>query len=503
MNFSATLCKEHENKHRLFALIGLFLIYFYAVADLQLELWYRILTHYTDVLMISFIALSFYLRLFKRSWAERFVWLYILWLFITRIFNGDLYLYEEYHLVVRQVALSCAFFSVGFLLDNKDRQRFLDLAIWGVCAYWFILAAYGLYGTINLTRVSLPFVDVTVGMGKLSNYQLMLENTHRNISGVWFAFATVLMICQFFRNRNILLRIIAVIFGIVFYFATAMSFCRSAQIGLCVAIAMLFILLALKKFSVKKTGFKALMITAIIVVVLPLSYMGYSAANSLCTFASSQIAANKLDSAEENTQDAAPAAVAVADPQETASISADEQQPAEEENTKKEENISFEETRGMNNVLILGGRRYIWHAGLIMLREQPARIFCGGISSEYMEEILDLGAVLANRKNPEELIDMHNYIYDALMLTGIPGAVILILFTILLVTRMVKVFFSTKPEVSMGLKILTLPIAMLLVDNMMETHIFRADYAHSFLFFAISGAFLAWSYEVLPCTKKK
>ena len=194
MNFSATLCKEHENKHRLFALIGLFLIYFYAVADLQLELWYRILTHYTDVLMISFIALSFYLRLFKRSWAERFVWLYILWLFITRIINGDIYLYEEYHLVVRQVALSCAFFSVGFLLDNKDRQRFLDLAIWGVCAYWFILAAYGLYGTINLTRVSLPFVDVTVGMGKSSNYQLMLENTHRNISGVWFAFATVLEI---------------------------------------------------------------------------------------------------------------------------------------------------------------------------------------------------------------------------------------------------------------------------------------------------------------------
>ena len=120
-----------------------------------------------------------------------------------------------------------------------------------------------------------------------------------------------------------------------------------------------------------------------------------------------------------------------------------------------------------------------------------------------MEEILDLGAVLANRKKPEELIDMHNYILDALMLTGIPGAVILILFTILLVTRMVKVFFSTKPEVCMSLKILTLPIAMLLVDNMMETHIFRADYAHSFLFFAISGAFLAWSYEVLPCTKKK
>lgn len=503
MNFSATLCKEHENKHRLFALIGLFLIYFYAVADLQLELWYRILTHYTDVLMISFIALSFYLRLFKRSWAERFVWLYILWLFITRIFNGDIYLYEEYHLVVRQVALSCAFFSVGFLLDNKDRQRFLDLAIWGVCAYWFILAAYGLYGTINLTRVSLPFVDVTVGIGKVSNYQLLLENTHRNISGVWFAFATVLMICQFFRNRNILLRIIAVVFGIVFYFATAMSFCRSAQIGLCVAIAMLFILLALKKFSGKKTGFKALMTTAIIVVVLPLSYMGYSAANSLCTFASSQIASSELDSAEENTQDAAPAAVAVADPQEMVSISADEQQPAKEETTKKEESISFEEARGKSNVLILGGRRYLWHAGLIILNEQPERLLCGGISTEYMEDVKEVCGKLANMKEPDNNGHMHNYIYDALMLTGIPGAVILILFTILLVTRMVKVFFSTKPEDSMGLKILTLPIAMLLVDNMMETHIFRADYAHSFLFFAISGAFLAWSYEVLPCTKKK
>jgi len=503
MNTSALSCGKPENKNRLFALIGLFLIFFYAVADLQLELWYRILTHYTDVLMISFIALSFYLRIFKRSWEERFVWLYIAWLFITRVLNGDLYLYEEYHLVVRQVTLSCAFISIGFLLDNDDRQKFLNIAIWGVCLYWLMLATIGLYAAINQTRIALPFIEATVGIGKMAgNYQLMVDYTHRNISGVWFAFATVLMICQFFRSKNIVLRIVAVISGVIFYFATAMSFCRAAQIGLCVAIAMLFILLALKKFSHRGTAFKTLLILAIIVTVLPLSYKAYSAANGLCTFVSGKIVSSQESVVEEKLTETLPAETE--DKTGIDTSLADTKQEAETPAQKQsEEDITFEENRSKENVMILGGRKYLWHAGLIVLKEEPQQLLKGGISSEYTEEVGKLYNQMIYKKPTGSNGNMHNFLYDALMLTGLPGAVLLLMFSIFLVIRMVKVFFSTKPEITMALKILTLPIATLLIDNMMEAHIFKADYVHCFLFFAITGVFLAWSYEVLPRTKKK
>lgn len=493
MNISALSNGKPEPKNRLFALIGLFLIFFYAVADLQLELWYRILTHYTDVLMISFIALSFYLRLFKRRWEERFVWLYIAWLFITRVLNGDLYLYEEYHLVVRQVALSCAFISIGFLLDNDDRQRFFNIAIWGVCLYWLLLAALGLYAAINQTRIALPFIEATAGVGKVAgNYQLTVDYTHRNVSGVWFALAAVLMICQFFRSKNVVLRVVTVISGVIFYFATAMSFCRSAQIGLCVAIAMLIILLALKKFSHKGTAFKTFLILAIIVIVIPISYKGFSAANSMCSFVSEKIVNSQESVVEEKVPETIP--TAAEEKSETEVPSAEKQ---------SEEDVIFEENRSKKNVMILGGRKYLWHAGLIVLKEEPQQLLKGGSSSEYTEEVRKLYDQMLNREPTQSNGNMHNFLYDALMLTGLPGAVLLLLFSIFLVIRMVKVFFSTKPEVTIGLKILTLPIAMLLIDNMMEAHIFKVDYVHCFLFFAIVGVFLAWSYEVLPRVKKK
>ena len=154
-------------------------------------------------------------------------------------------------------------------------------------------------------------------------------------------------------------------------------------------------------------------------------------------------------------------------------------------------------------MMMLGGRSYLWKAGIIVLGEEPERLVKGGKLEGYMDRVVEVCTVLANRTVPDVNSQMHNYLLDSLLLTGLPGALILIIFTVFLLIRMIKVFFSRDAAVPFQLKLMVLPIAMLLVDNMMEAHIFRIALAQCLLFFFITGVFLAWSYEVLPSTGKR
>lgn len=151
----------------------------------------------------------------------------------------------------------------------------------------------------------------------------------------------------------------------------------------------------------------------------------------------------------------------------------------------------------------MNGRAPLWKAGMIVLQEEPERLIKGGLIGQYMERVSDVRVELYTLNPNSRNEQMHNYILDSLMLTGVPGALILIIFTMFLVVRMVRVFFSADPAVPFQLKLLTLPIVMLLLDNMAEAHIFRYAIMPSILFFLICGVFLAWSYEVLPGAKKK
>lgn len=283
------ITKRDRNFSHLYAFIALLLICFYLVTELVFQLWYDVAQNYGLFLIISFIAISFFLRFFSSTKEEKCLALYALWVLVTRVLNGDMFLNVEFSFLVRIVLFTECFICIGFVLDSEDRKRFFNLVCAIVCGYWFILAAIGLYATINFTRIALPPADMTVGYtGFLKHGQFTVENINRNVSGVWFALAVTLMLYQFYMCRRKFLRIPIVIAAIVFYFATAMSFCRAAEIGLCVAVAMLFILLALKRFSQNNVKFKALIVAAIIVVVLPVCYLGYGLATDLCNIFSTE-----------------------------------------------------------------------------------------------------------------------------------------------------------------------------------------------------------------------
>lgn len=214
------------------------------MTELIFDLWYRVAANYGLFLIVTFIALSFFLRFFNSSKEEKCLVLYAVWVLVSRAINGDVFLDRESYFLVRTVLNTSCFICIGFVLDSQDRCRFFNIVCAVVCGNWFILAAVGIYATLNFTLIPLPLADMTVGFGKVGgNFQLTVENIHRNVSGAWFALATILMAYQLFNCKSKLWRVPIAVAGVLFYFATAMSFCRAAQIGLCVAITMVFILL--------------------------------------------------------------------------------------------------------------------------------------------------------------------------------------------------------------------------------------------------------------------
>ena len=83
-------------------------------------------------------------------------------------------------------------------------------------------------------------------------------------------------------------------------------------------------------------------------------------------------------------------------------------------------------------------------------------------------------------------------------------------FSVLVVIRAVRLFFTQNPRATTAVKTLTLPVSGILLYGMLETVIFTAsaderaltDFRELF-FFLITGVMLAYSYELAPTKKNK
>ena len=102
-----------------------------------------------------------------------------------------------------------------------------------------------------------------------------------------------------------------------------------------------------------------------------------------------------------------------------------------------------------------------------------------------------------------------NFLLQVLMLTGIIGLALVLAFTVLMVVKMIRFFFSQHPDATMDLKVLTLPLSGIFIYGMFEIILFTAsaderaltDFRELF-FFLLAGIFLGYYYQVFPKNRK-
>ena len=426
------------------------------------EHWAEMYSFFGRIILVAFMALFFYHYSFHRSFEGNLVLFYAFWFMATRFLNGDHWMAREPDLVLTRF-LCAAMLGLGPMLDKEGRRRFLNFFCAAVGIFYFVSGALAIVVNLLGTYIYLPPEGVLFGLDEPWHiHYINVFNTNRTISSLWFYIAFCLMLYQFFACRNKRWRIPIVIAGLLFYVAISLVFSRTVKLITSVSVAMLAMLLALKYLPLKKLWQKAAILILCAGLLIPLTFKSFDWTASLMSDVSS------LMISESTGEESA--------------------------------GVNFSDNRNLGeDISNLSERSQIFASFIPSLKLSPRRIFVGCFSDKLMS-IPNLFVDF-----PIPFFHMHNFLLETFMLTGLMGFLLVAFFCLRLVVRMLHLFFTPDRRVSLADKVLTIPLAGILLYGMFEVVIFTAcsdkrapTDMRELSFFIIAGMVLACSHEVLP-----
>jgi len=479
-------------------------VYFHAFVVLALVcysmLWYIARDRMTDlyyaygtVAVTAAFSLLAYRTLLDGSWLQGVrevlpLGLYALWMFVSRLLLGDFYLFVDRGYLFIAMIL-CLLFSSGFLFEAEKRRVFLNWFCGFTIAYYFLLSAASVFIALTNTYIHLPPENswITIRLYRESQdiYALNLF-VHRNSAASWLYIALSLSVYEFFSCRRKLWRVPALIAGFVIFCAIALAHCRTINVALAVSFGMLALLLCLRFVRISK---KALLVPVLAVVTalsMLLSYksidLTLSAITSLSNVTAPAFARSYSASEHQLDPEYFGIALSHGEPDESAQTESGDDSPA---------SVDFSETRSFGgNLMTLTGRTGIWKTIIPAIKAEPYRAFAGKLSNHYMDYTWSCFNWTPGH--------MHNAFLQCLMLFGAPAMLFILVFTVLLVYHMIRYYFCGR---LFRVKLLTIPLAGLLVYSIMESSLFTSFDVPMNSFFLIAGVFLAHYYEQFPNTK--
>lgn len=463
----------------LHAVYALLLVMFYLYYPANIYLWETLRYGYVFLSMPVAVVFYYYFRGLRDGPEYILVTGYALWFYITRVLNGQIWLddFFEFHKCI-EITLCAVILPAPLLLNGQGRKR---LANW-FCAltglYLFVVGLAGVYAVLARRAVLHPVSGIVIaGMAYWGPVtRLNVTDLHPNVTGMMFFVGFFLLMYQFFACRRKLWRIPIVLAAAVDYFIIAFTFSRATMIAFSVCIGMLLILAVRKAFPLRRLWAQILLMVAILAVTVPLCYKSFDLTAGLV---------NKLEAADRSSEEELSAKSAeAAGPR---LLSASEE--------KEEEGQVYEDQRDLGEDMgSLAGRTDIYKGEWITICQEPIRLLRGALWGDVM--------TIVNQHIKEPNAHLHNYLLQVLGLTGVPGFLLVLAFSLLLLARMVLVFFSPDPAVEMPVRVLTVLLTGYFIDGMVEIPMFSTTNANAFLFFLIAGLFLAWSYEWYPPKKK-
>lgn len=449
------------------------LVLFFMVCPVAPVRWWDLYSSYGKTAIIALAAIYFFRARLDGVLEVKLVIYYTIWLFLTRLFNTDYYLQNELDLVIARI-LCCVVLPVGLVLEEKERRVFLDAVIAVSGAFYFVTALLGLYACIFGVYFYLPPEQQVFGLDNAfygnSFVRIVAWQTTRTISAMWFYLAWCMMIYEFFNAKNKLWRIPICIALFVFHLTIAFCMSRSVFLAASINAGMLAILLGMRYVRVEKKALRVAVIALLAVLAMALCYKSFDWLR-----AGTAKLYDALDVQIERTSDQ------FLNPE-----------------VLEDEGANFSDSRDMKETLSNGSNRFgVYLSAIPAIRDEPLRLLIGKYNSKLMDG--------PHRYQIGPFWHMHNYLLQVLMLTGLIGFLLVLAFTVLVVIRMIRLFFSQNPAVTTAIKTLTLPVSGVLVYGMLETILFTAsaderaltDFRELF-FFVVAGVMLAYSYELAP-----
>ena len=451
------------------------MLLFYMLIPIAPLRFHDLYLSYGKTAIIALAAIYFFRARLDGVLEVKLVIWYAIWVFITRILNTDYYLQNELDLVISRV-LCCVVLPVGLMLEEKERRVMLDAVIALVGAFYFVTALVSLYACIFGVYFYVGPEQVVFGLDNNayanSYVRIVAWETTRNISAVWFYLAGCMMVYEFFNCKNKLWRIPICLALFVFHLAVAFTMTRSVMLAASVNAAMLAILLGMEHIRTENKALKIGLIVLLAALSLALCFKSYDWLR-----AGTAKLYNAMDVKIERTSD---------------QFLTPEAQSGE--------GVNFSDSRDLKESASTGSMRFgVWYAAIPAIRDEPMRLLIGKYSSKVMDGPHRYQISAENGS----FWHMHNYLLQVLMLTGLVGFLLVLAFSVLLVVRMVRLFFTRNPAATTAIKSLTLPVSGILLYGMLETVIFTnsaderavTDF-RELCFFLLAGVVLAYAYEL-------
>ena len=495
-----SLNKTKISWQRFFAAAMLFMLLFFMLRILAPLRWQDLYNTYGLCAIAALAGLYFAKRGFGGPAEIKIFTLFALWLLLSRWLNGDVYLFIDFELVMFTL-LAVLLFAAGSLLDKKERSLLLDALSLIYVGFNLVTALAGIFVFLTNTYIHIPPENVWISIlneGGLNSLNAL--STHRLLAVVRFFISACLVVYQIIKRKNILVRIILVLCYLALHLAIALCHGRTAQIAMSGGFAMLMLLVFMPRLEKKAAAVRLGCLAAVALLSLLLCYKSFDA----CDILVSKLQSVGFPAFEEyyNSLEAKPNeeyfGIKLTD-EELAALNSE----AQEQTNKANEEAAAEpeatpapkvQASVVDKRSVLGnwtftGRTEIWESCFILIREDPSILLRGRSGNNMMD---DVNRILQTQVNPnvkEYKNHMHNSFMQVLMLCGLPGLLLMLAWTVLMVKNMFKVFFSKSH--SLEVKFLTVPIASFFVISLAEIYLFASLDSVSMAFYLIAGVFLA------------
>ena len=437
--------------------------------------------------------------LFGRSsrWPElRLLTAYLWWVLISRLLNGAAILYADGGDVIAilredleptlllDLLVCCLLLACAAQLGAGARRKTLLFAA-GVCTVFYLLTDLAaLFVLLTDTRISFPPENVFVARGVES---VTLFSNNHNISMVWLYIGIGLTAWLCASTEKKALRWCCGAAIILSCLLIAHSSAKTVKLVLCMSGALLAAILVQKAMAGRKRGFTILTVSAAVIVGLGLSY-GLSAllSGGLDRLAARTAPAFSAYYSDHETLVSSPYLRL------TSEVVVEAATPVEEEIPPLQQALA-EEAAGRAPVVkdrlylirTLTERTILWRAALDSTESRPQVLWMGSTR----EKLMDLPNQYARGRygigrNHEHL---HNCFVQTLMLTGIPGLLLVVAFCAVLLWRVLRLLFSAAP---IQTKLLLIPLIGLFIQGQLEAGLFTAIDLRAVVFFTLSGMVL-------------
>ena len=430
-----------------------------------------------------------------REQVLRLHFCYLLWLLLSRWLNGDVYLFIDWKLL-RYEFISFLMLSVGILLPPEGRRRLLNVLSLGFGGFFVLFSLMGVFVAFTNTYFHIPPENVWITMRSAGNPRPLLNllSSFRLTGAGRLYFAWGLLAYQAVRTRKTGLRVLLVLGMLVLHLALALSFAHTMWIAISLSCAMFVLLLGYRRLRTTRPTLRALVLAVVCIALVPAIYTSFGLCLQLRDRLQPTLAARFEQRYESWERKPDPEYFGVAAPEQP--FSGATVSYVSEEEVASTGDIFLDPPRSFNIKYTLSWRTLIWESVPYCIRRNPSILLRGQLTKGVMDRTNKyLFGVYRLPTQP----NMHNYLFQSILQTGLPGFLLLLGWTLLIVVRMIRVFFSRGASaVPLSFAFLTIPMTGMFLFSSMEYELFPAWDACTQAFLLLTGAFLGMYREYYP-----